>query len=108
MVQCHILSLRIHYAESLITSQAVSIFPRNSKVCSCTKAQGKCSMDLAINVKATCYPIYFCQPVELSRHVTIRLYDDGHWWTFAYILKYIYQLLCMLSVNRALASIDIY
>lgn len=50
---CHIFCLRIHYAGLTAPPQLMSTFPGNCKVSPCTKAHGKCFMDLAANVKAT-------------------------------------------------------
>ena len=91
---CHILlGLRIHYAESMAPRQPMPTCPGNSQVSPCTKAYRKCSMDLAMNVKAILCG--FLLSIQLSRAADINLQADWHWWTLAY--PQIYQFLCILS-----------
>lgn len=81
-----LLSLRIRCAEPFTPPRPTPLFPGNFKVGPCTKARGKCSMDLVTNVKATlCIFFLIKLSVQLSRVATIHLWTDCHLWMFAYI-----------------------
>lgn len=107
---CHILlSLRIHYTESTTLPQAVSIFSAILRSVTGTKAQGNCSMDLAIDVKATSVPVchFVClfDYLEMQLFICMLIVFGGHLHT--YFNPQIYLLLFVFSAIRALASKDI-